>query len=154
MPPRLRLWLVALPLLVAGSEGAHALLDSFAPRSYLGAEVLHGSGAGQVAAFAALALGLVAAALAGELTARLRGRPGLARTPGRVAAAIPLALFAVQEHVEYGAGHGHVALLVTRRGTPAGAGSHGRPHPPAAVAATPSFRRPSASGRSSAAGRA
>src|SRR5262249_45697649 len=41
-----RFWLFLLPLLVAGCESAHALLDRFAPASYKGAELFEASGGG------------------------------------------------------------------------------------------------------------
>jgi hypothetical protein len=113
---RVRVWLVVFPVLVAGSEVAHSLVDLFAPRAYLGAEVFDPDSGrdGLVLPLAGLGVGLVVAALASGLTGRLRGRPELARTPGRLVAMTPLLLFLVQEHVEYAVGHGRVFLLVLR----------------------------------------
>jgi hypothetical protein len=94
---RQRLFLALLPLLLMGSEAAHTLVERFAPASYEGREL------GVPGAIVPLALAVLVAGVAAEAPRPQR------RLPFWPAALLPLALFAVQEHVEYALGHGHLA---------------------------------------------
>jgi hypothetical protein len=100
-----RIWLVVLPLLAVGSEAAHELLGLFAPTSYEGAE-LFAPGA-NARALLPLLIGVAALLVLGGLVMSRAGhrRPRLSR---KAFAALPLVVFAVQEHVEYAIGHGGV----------------------------------------------
>jgi hypothetical protein len=105
-------WLVVLPLLAVGSEAAHALVGVFAPADYRGAELFGASGGGP--ALVPLLLVLAAAVVGfGLVTASNRARHLRAF---RVAiAALPLVVFAVQEHIEYAVGNDQMGwTLVTR----------------------------------------
>ncbi len=103
---RLRLWLVMLPLLGAGTQGAASLLDRFAPSSYENAELFSRSNATHRVLPFAVAVGvavLVAAACGVARTA-----PSHRRHPGWAFASLPPLVFALQEHIEYVAAHGHI----------------------------------------------
>src|SRR5262245_21987456 len=108
--PRARVWLFVLPLLVAGCESAHALLDRFAPASYKGAELFDASGAGGelVPLLAAVGIGSVLLAISTGVLARRRTRP----ICWWLVAALPVLAFAVQEHVEYAVGRHTLPLAV------------------------------------------
>jgi hypothetical protein len=98
------IWLLVAPLVVLGSQAAHALDYWFAaPHEHDRAELLAETGHGyleQAPAAIALCLGLIVLALAGRfLRARGPGRPGggLSLAPFAV---LPLVAFALQEHLE------------------------------------------------------
>jgi hypothetical protein len=97
------LWLLALPLLVGASEGAQALLDRVSPASYRGAELLaHGR---TVELF--VGLSVVAIVLAGYgLVGHLSSGSSATSLPAYSFALVPVALYALQEHVEYWLAHG------------------------------------------------
>jgi hypothetical protein len=110
---RFRIWLVVLPLLVAGSEVAHAVLNRFAPSGYKGAELFERSdlGSSLVPLLASLVAAIVIGGLAIQATS---GRS--CRLSRRLFAALPLLAFTIQEHVEYALGHGHPSwTLVLQR---------------------------------------
>jgi hypothetical protein len=107
---RARFSLVLVPLLLGGTETAHAFVERFAPAEYQGAELFARDSLGRALlpwlAAAAVALGLVA--LTAEVLVRARGRRARS-VPLWAAAALPLLVFAVQEHLEYWAGHGRIS---------------------------------------------
>jgi hypothetical protein len=107
---RSRFWLFVLPLLVAGCESAHALLDRLAPASYKGAELFEASGGGSelIPLLAALGVGVILLAITAGLFARSRTRP----ICWWVVAALPVLAFAIQEHVEYAVGRHTLPLAV------------------------------------------
>ena len=107
--PRLRLWLVVVPLAVAGTQTGTALLDTFAGESYEGAELFARGNASAVLLppVAALAVALVLGALLLLVRAPAAGRA----VPLSAFACLPLVLFTLQEHVEWALGH-HQAPLV------------------------------------------
>jgi hypothetical protein len=97
------LWLVALPLLLVASEGAQAVLDRFSSSDYRGAELLSGGRTATViVALAGLAGLLVLGGLIGHVMAGCASRA----VPARTFAAVPIVVFALQEHVEYWLAHG------------------------------------------------
>lgn len=105
-----RIWLVVLPLLAIGSEGAHSLLGIFAPAGYQGAELFGGSFGDRMLLPLLLALA-VTMLLGGLVVASVEGRsPRASRT---LVATLPLVAFAIQEHVEYAIGHGGMPWTVT-----------------------------------------
>jgi hypothetical protein len=105
-------WLVVLPLLAVGSEAAHALVGLFAPTGYEGAELFGASGAGRKLLPLLLVLAVV---VVGRGLATASSRTRRPRAFRIVIAALPLVLFAVQEHVEYAVGHDQMGwTLVTR----------------------------------------
>src|SRR5438093_82149 len=103
---RLRLWLVILPLLAAGTQCAASLLDTFAPRSYESAELFSRSNASH--SFAPLITALGGVVLLGALWSCAKRAPATRRVPALSFACLPLLVFAVQEHVEFALSHGHV----------------------------------------------
>jgi hypothetical protein len=108
--PRLRLWLVVVPLAVAGAQAGTAILDTFAGESYEGAELFSPGNASAVLLPPAAAF--AAALLLGALLLYVRS-PGAGRTvPLWAFACLPLVLFAAQEHVEWALGHHGVPLLL------------------------------------------
>ncbi len=104
-----RIWLVVLPLLIAGSELAHAVLGRFAPAGYQGAELFERSGTGR--GLLPLLLALAAALVVGGLATHATGGRSC-RVSRRVIAVLPLLVFTVQEHLEYALGHGRLPLTV------------------------------------------
>ncbi len=101
--PRLRLWLVVVPLAVAATQAGTALLDRFAGESYEGAELFSPGNASSVLLPPAVAFAV--ALLLGALLLLVRSpAPGRA-VPLWSFACLPLVLFAVQEHVEWALGH-------------------------------------------------
>jgi hypothetical protein len=104
---RLRLWLVMLPLVVAGTQGAASLVDTFAPRSYEGVELFSRSNASHN--LVPLLAGLGAAVLVAAVLSIAGSAPAKRRLPALVFACLPPLVFAIQEHVEYVLAHGHVS---------------------------------------------
>ena len=94
-------WLVTLPLAVAGAELAHTATNRlFGSPTRSGGELFDGSGAGRelLPLLIAVALTLVVVALAGRVA-------GFWRSPGRSPGLMPFAcvaplVFVIQEHVE------------------------------------------------------
>jgi hypothetical protein len=103
---RLRLWLVMLPLVGAGTEGAASLLDAFAPKRYETVELFSRSNASHDLLPLAAALG--AAVLLCAMCSLATSAPAARRFPRLVFACLPPFAFALQEHIEYVLGHGHV----------------------------------------------
>jgi hypothetical protein len=102
--------LLVLPLLIAASESAQALLDRFTSSAYQGAELLRHAQAGHLAPeLGALGLVLVACGFVGHVASGSRRRSLSAWT----FALVPLLLFVVQENVEYGIAHGQLAGTVS-----------------------------------------
>jgi hypothetical protein len=91
---RRRLLIALLPLLLAGSEAAHALVERFAPAGYEGHEL------SAVLVPVVIAVGLTAA---------------LVRLPRWAVALLPFATFALQEHLEYWAAHGRFPWALVLR---------------------------------------
>jgi hypothetical protein len=92
-------WLVGLPLAVLGWLTAHsAAYELAAPDERERAQILAASGHGYLEYAPLLVAACVALAVAG-LVARARGRAGRP-APAWLVAALPLAGFAVQEHLE------------------------------------------------------
>ncbi len=106
---RLRLWLLILPLLVAGTQIATAILDQFAPPSYESAELFSRGNESHAILPVVVALGR---------RPRVRGLPRghATRTsrlhPSWTFACLPPLIFTLQEHVEYVVGHGHIPWLL------------------------------------------
>lgn len=100
-----RIWLVVLPLLAVGSEAAHAVLNLFAPEAYQGAELFEATSSTR--ALLPMLVGIAAVLVLGGLVTLPTGgrRPRISRC---AFATLPLVAFAIQEHVEYGIGHGGV----------------------------------------------
>ena len=100
-----RIWLVVLPLLAVGSEAAHAVLNLFAPEAYQGAELFEATSSTR--ALLPMLVGIAAVLVLGGLVTLPTGgrRPRISRC---AFATLPLVAFAIQEHVEYGIGHGSV----------------------------------------------
>lgn len=96
------LWLAVLPVLVASSEGAQALLDRSTTASYRGAELLASSHVGALLLTAGVGVILVGCGFVGHVASGCRER-AVSRW---MFALVPLMLFVVQEHVEYWVGHG------------------------------------------------
>jgi hypothetical protein len=96
-------WLLAVPMLVAGSLAAHALAYRLAhPGAHAAESALAAAGHGYLAQAPFLLGGLTAfllagLVLAGRIGARREGCPALPAWP---LALLPLVAFAVQEHVE------------------------------------------------------
>jgi hypothetical protein len=107
---RLRLWLVMVPLLAAGAEGAASILDRFAPPSYENAELFARGNASHVLLPVVAALGV--AILLYAVCHVATSAPARRRNPGWAFACLPFLIFALQEHVEYVVGHGHVPWLL------------------------------------------
>ena len=108
--PRLRLWLVVVPLAVAGTQAGTAILDTFAGESYEGAELFSSGNASVILLPPAVAF--AAALLLGALLLLARA-PGAGRAvPLWSFACLPLVLFAVQEHVEWALGHHDVPVAL------------------------------------------
>jgi apolipoprotein N-acyltransferase len=101
---RLRLWLVMLPLVVAGTEGGASLVDQFAPREYEGAELFSRTNESHALLLPAAALGVAALLLA--VWACTAAAPARMRLPRWVFACLPPLVFFVQEHVEHLISHG------------------------------------------------
>jgi hypothetical protein len=111
---RWRLWLVMLPLVAAGTEGAASLVDTFAPKRYETVELFSRSNASHNLLPLAAALG--AALLLGAMCSLATSAPAARTLPRLMFACLPPVAFALQEHVEYVVGHGHVpwTLVVDR----------------------------------------
>jgi hypothetical protein len=107
---RLRFSLVLIPLLLGGSESAHALVERFAPAEYEGAELFrHGALGPHLLPFVVSAgLAVLFGGLAAVALGRGDGRRRIS-LPLWPVAVLPGLVFAVQEYVEYWAGHGQVA---------------------------------------------
>jgi hypothetical protein len=103
---RLRLWLVMLPLVAAGTEGAASLVDTFAPKRYETVELFSRSNASHNLLPLAAALG--AALLLCALYSFATSAPAARRPPRLMFACLPSLAFALQEHVEYVVGHDQV----------------------------------------------
>jgi hypothetical protein len=103
---RLRLWLVMLPLLAAGTQGAASVVDTFAPPSYEGVELFSRSNASYSLVPLVAALG--AAVLLGAAWSVATSVPAVRRLPMWGFACLPPLVFVVQEHVEYVLAHGHL----------------------------------------------
>src|ERR1051326_1763362 len=103
---RLRLWLVMIPLVAAGTEGASTLLDTFAPRRYETVELFSRSNATHhmLPLVAALGVALLICALV-SFAATAQAAPG---PPRLLFACLPPLVFTLQEHVEFIVGRGHV----------------------------------------------
>ena len=104
---RLRLWLVMLPLVAAGTEGAASLVDTFAPKRYESVELFSRSNTSHnlLPLVAALGAALLICALA-------TSPPAALRPPRLMFACLPPLAFTLQEHVEYVVGHGKVPLTL------------------------------------------
>jgi hypothetical protein len=99
-----------LPLLAAGTQGAASLLDRFAPSSYENVELFsRGNSTHRLLPFV-VALG--GAVLVYAVCRVAMSAPARRRHPGWAFAFLPPLVFAVQEHAEYIAGHGHVPWLL------------------------------------------
>ncbi len=109
-----RVWLVVLPLLAIGGEGAHSLLGIFAPAGYQGAELFGGSFGDRTLLPLLLALAAVML-LGGLFAASAEGRS--LRVSRTMVAVLPLVAFAIQEHVEYAIGHGGMSWTVAAHPT-------------------------------------
>jgi hypothetical protein len=103
---RLRLWLVMLPLVAAGTEGAASLVDAFAPQKYKTVELFSSSNSSHNLLPVAAALG--AALLLCAVCSFATSAPAAPGLPRVMFACLPPLAFALQEHVEYVIGHGHV----------------------------------------------
>ena len=101
---RLRLWLVMLPLVVAGTEGGASVVDQFAPREYEGAELFATTNESHALLLPAAALGVAVLLLA--VWACTKTAPARMRLPRWVFACLPPLVFFVQEHVEHLISHG------------------------------------------------
>ena len=101
--------LLLLPLLIAGSQGAQALLDRSAVASYKGAELLDRSRSGGIVP-ALLFIGV--AAILCAFVARVASGARDPRVSWRLFALAPLGPFAVQEQTEFWLGHGRIAGTV------------------------------------------
>lgn len=114
MSGRVRWALLALPLVLAASEGAQALLDRFASSGYQGAELLTQRRIGAlVPDLVAGALVLVALGFVGHVVSGSRRRSVSRLT----FALLPILVYAVQENVEYYLGHAQVAGTVLTQPT-------------------------------------
>jgi hypothetical protein len=103
-----RAWLVTLPLLVAASELGQWVLDRVAASTGESALFDHSPlGAGALTLL--LAVAFVAAGAGLLLDVR---RPASVTMPRRIFAVLPLCVFVVQEHMEYGIGHGSLPWAV------------------------------------------
>jgi hypothetical protein len=107
---RLRLWLVLVPLAVAGTQAGTVLLDTFAGKSYEGAELFSRGSASAVLLPPVVAC--AAALLLGALLSIVRAPTAGRALPLWAFACLPLVLFAVQEHVEWALGHHDVPLVL------------------------------------------
>ncbi len=105
-----RLWLVMLPLLIAGTEGATSLLDRFAPQSYETVELFSQSNSSHGLLPLVAAAG--GAALLWAVCSFATNAPPTRQHPRWPFACLPPLAFALQEHVEYVIGHGHVSWLL------------------------------------------
>lgn len=103
--PRKALWLAVLPLLVAGSEAAQAVLDRFTTASYRGAELLEPSHANALLGIAGIGALLLGSGFVGHVASGCRSRA----ISLWIFCLVPPVLFIVQEHVEYWVGHGGLA---------------------------------------------
>jgi len=99
-----------LPLLVAGTQGAASLLDRFAPSSYENVELFSRGNASHGLLPVVVALG--GAVLVYAVCCVATSAPARRRHPGWTFACLPPLVFALQEHVEYVAGHGHIPWLL------------------------------------------
>jgi hypothetical protein len=110
---RMRFCIVVVPLLLAGSEAAHALVERFAPPAYEGTELFHPGGPVRqlLPLLVPCLLALVLSALAMELLGGASDRRAR-RLPRVWAGVLPLLLFGVQEHLEYLLGHGRFPWLL------------------------------------------
>jgi hypothetical protein len=103
---RLRLWLMMLPLLAVGTEGAASLLDAFAPKQYETVELFSRSNASH--SLVPLLAGLGTAVLLVAICSLAASSPGKRRLPVWAFACLPPLAFMVQEHAEYLLAHGHM----------------------------------------------
>src|SRR5215217_4147689 len=103
---QLRVWLVMLPVVAAGTQLAASLVDAFAPASYETVELFSRSNASHNLLPLAGALGT--AALVCALCSLATSAPGPPALPRWLFACLPPLVFTLQEHVEYVVGHGHV----------------------------------------------
>jgi len=103
---RFRLWLVVLPLLAAGTQGAALLLDRFAPSSYENVELFSRGNASHRLLPVVAALG--GAVLVYALFSVATRAPVRRCHPGWAFACLPPLVFTLQEHAEYVVGHGHI----------------------------------------------
>jgi hypothetical protein len=105
---RLRLWLVLLPLVVAGTEGGATLVDRLAPQRYETVELFSRANASHSLLPLMAALGASAVLYAiGSIAAGAPVRRG--ELPRFAFACLPPLAFALQEHTEYVVKHGHVS---------------------------------------------
>jgi len=95
-------WLLALPLMAAGSLLAHSLTYALVePGGAARARLLQSTGHGYLAAAPVLLAGCAALGLAAIVAYAVRGRDGgTSPLPAWPLALVPLAGFAVQEHLE------------------------------------------------------
>ena len=99
------LWLAVLPLLIAGSEGAQAVLDRFTSASYRGAELLAPSHSSVLLGLAGIGALLLESGFVGHVVSGCRSR----RLSVWIFALLPSLLYVAQEHVEYWIGHASLA---------------------------------------------
>jgi len=99
---RRALWFTILPLLLAGSEGAQAVLDRFTSASYRGAELLAPSHTNLLLGIAGIGALLLGSGFVGHVASGCRDRA----VSLWIFALLPPIVFVVQEHVEYWVGHG------------------------------------------------
>ena len=103
---RRHLWLVMLPLLGAGTQGAASLLDRFAPSTYENAELFSRSSPTHRLLPVVVAVGAAVLVFAASRFATTASPHR--RHPGWAFALLPPLVFTLQEHVEYVAAHGHM----------------------------------------------
>src|SRR5215211_7316663 len=107
---RLRLWLLILPLLVAGTQVGTAILDRLAPPSYESVELFSPDNESHALLPVVVALG--AMALVCAVVRLATSAPTTRRHPAWAFAGLPPLIFTLQEHVEYVVGHGHIPWLL------------------------------------------
>jgi hypothetical protein len=103
---RLRLWLVMVPLVAAGTEVAASFVDAFAPKRYETVELFSRSNMSHNLLPLVAALG--GAVLLCAVWSFATNAPAARGLPRLVFACLPPLAFALQEHVEYVLGHGQV----------------------------------------------
>src|SRR6266536_1122257 len=99
-----------LPLLAAGTQVAASLLDRFAPPSYENAELFSRGSASHALLPVVVAVG--GAILLYAVCRVATSAPTSRRHAGWAFACLPPLIFALQEHVEYVIGHGHIPWLL------------------------------------------